>query len=355
MASQDKTLEFEYTSTLDRTDGKPATQKYTLGYDLVPPEHHEGQTVLDNDKDLPTLLMCHPFNNSRHYWSPQTHDHTLGPFNKVAVDSIGFALSSTDGRQWDFDLAAHAIIQLVDELGVKAVIIGDSMGGGPIGLRVALLDAKRRSKKGATEPKGEILGVVACGTCAEEESADFVEQYLASASAFAKTCLTIPPFRAITDFATDMSMDGYGLSHEPLVLSARLRGAGIISKSLSLTLGVGGEGVDGKFDPKEIGRRMKMNYQILCGRKGLIGELAARPSRLGKRKVLVVHGTEDEAYPFNRNYHTRTVSAIGEENASLHVVQGGPHFVTVTHWPTLDKTIDEWIRGELLGQEVKKA
>lgn len=47
----------------------------------------------------------------------------------------------------------------------KAVVVGDSMGGGPTGLRVALRDAERK------DGKGQVVGVVACGTCAEEESA----------------------------------------------------------------------------------------------------------------------------------------------------------------------------------------
>lgn len=49
-------------------------------------------------------------------------------------------------------------------------------------------------------------------------------------------------------------------------------------------------------------------------------------------------------YPFDRKYHERTVSAIGTENAELYVVEGGPHFVTATHWEEIDKVIVDWIQ-----------
>lgn len=67
---------------------------------------------------------------------------------------------------WNFDIAAHSILQLCESLDGRALIVGDSMGGGPTGLRCALLDAER-VKAGAVS---RIAGVVACGTSAEEES-----------------------------------------------------------------------------------------------------------------------------------------------------------------------------------------
>ncbi|KAK4693570.1 hypothetical protein P7C70_g8897, partial [Phenoliferia sp. Uapishka_3] len=161
-----------------------------------------------------------------------------------------------------------------------------------------------------------------------------------------------------------MCSSGYTL--HPSFLPAREYGYTVINEGLKLTLA----DEDGKLDERRTGERMVRNYETLCLRKGLIGELACRPSRLGDRKVLVVHGTEDEAvssplltsiskgkefirqdteqvlcqYPFDRDYHSRTASALGEANAEVFVVQGGPHFVTATHWELVDKKIDEWIR-----------
>lgn len=51
-------------------------------------------------------------------------------------------------------------------------------------------------------------------------------------------------------------------------------------------------------------------------------------------------------YPIERDYHTRTHSSVGADNAELFVVQGGPHFVTATHWEEIDRKIDEWVRKE---------
>lgn len=106
------------------------------------------------------------FNNSREYWQPQINDPLLAEYNKITLDAIGFARSKTYPLPWSFDLAAYSILALLDHLDTPCVLVGDSMGGGPTGLRCALLDAGRI----AAGNTSRILGVVACGTSAEEES-----------------------------------------------------------------------------------------------------------------------------------------------------------------------------------------
>jgi hypothetical protein len=49
-------------------------------------------------------------------------------------------------------------------------------------------------------------------------------------------------------------------------------------------------------------------------------------------------------YPFERKYHERTASSIGDENAELFVVEGGTHFVTASHAAQVDKKVVEWIK-----------
>lgn len=44
-----------------------------------------------------------------------------------------------------------------------------------------------------------------------------------------------------------------------------------------------------------------------------------------------------------RGYHTRTMEAIGDKNSELYIVEGGPHFVTVTHFEEVDRVILDWI------------
>lgn len=119
---------------------------------------------------------CAAFNNSRHYWRPQIEDPQLASYTKIAIDAPGFAQSRTKpaGAPWSFDLAAAGVLAILDKesesagSGRQAVIVGDSMGGAHTGLRAALRDEERR-KEG--KGKGRIVGVVACGTAAEEESA----------------------------------------------------------------------------------------------------------------------------------------------------------------------------------------
>lgn len=48
-------------------------------------------------------------------------------------------------------------------------------------------------------------------------------------------------------------------------------------------------------------------------------------------------------YPFERKYHERTTTAIGEDNAEMFIVEGGSHFVTACHFEEVDKKIVEWI------------
>jgi pimeloyl-ACP methyl ester carboxylesterase len=141
-----------------------------------------------------------------------------------------------------------------------------------------------------------------------------------------------------------------------ICLNSTDRGASVIERSLTLTLG---------SDPEVAAAKMLANYNTLDYRPSLIERLSARPSPL-LCPILVVHGTEDKAvrhflnhslifneenktidstpsqYPFERLYHERTVAAIGEL-AELFVVEKGPHFVTVTHSKEVDAKIIEWI------------
>ena len=94
----------------------------------------------------------------------------------ITIDAVGFAHSRTGGRAWSFDLAAESVLVILDvlaEAGIegyspstKAVVVGDSMGGGPTGLRVLLRDQERVDEGMAAR----VLGTVACGTAAEVES-----------------------------------------------------------------------------------------------------------------------------------------------------------------------------------------
>lgn len=77
----------------------------------------------------------------------------------ITLDAVGFAESACGtGTSWDFDVAAGSILALLEHLDQSAVVIGDSMGGGPTGLRCALSGSSR------------IVGVVAVGTSCECES-----------------------------------------------------------------------------------------------------------------------------------------------------------------------------------------
>lgn len=175
------------------------------------------------------------------------------------------------------------------------------MGGGPTGLRCALLDATRIGEG----LERRIAGVVAIGTSAEEESAgsffalrprnpadslpDFVTEYTAAAHAFAAQCLdpTIGPSSAISALARNMASDGYTPAES--TRKDREWGAGVIDRSLHETLSQ-----DGVLDPVFVGQRMISNYACLNDRPSLIPQLSVRPSPI-RCPILVVHGSLDKA------------------------------------------------------------
>ncbi|ORY61182.1 Alpha/Beta hydrolase protein [Leucosporidium creatinivorum] len=338
--SQDKTVSLSF-NLHERDSSFPSSlQSYTIAYSVYTP------VEAPPSSSLPVLVFCHPFNNSRHYWKPQIEDPLLSSFTKIAIDAPGFAHSRTQpaGSPWSFDLAAAGVLAILDqEIGEKelprAVIIGDSMGGAHTGLRAALRDEERRKDV----KKARIAGVVACGTAAEEESADFVADYTKDAEAFADKCASCTSPEEVSAqidaFAASMAAAGYTDSTEEPFASAREHGIKVIADSLKLCLA----NEDGILEGKKAGESMKLNYGILNHRKGLIPELAVRPSPLGDIQVLVVHGTDDAAYPFERKYHERTATAVGENNAETYIVEDGPHFVTASHFEELDKKIVEWI------------
>lgn len=119
--------------------------------------------------------------------------------------------------------------------------------------------------------------------------ADFVKQYTESAAAFARDCLdsSIGPAVAIRNLATGMAQDGYTDEFDHL----RSFSSNLIEQSLLLAL----SNDQGVLDPVFAGDTMVLNYKCLNHRLGVVEELSVRPSKIGSRQVLVVHGTEDKA------------------------------------------------------------
>ena len=126
-------------------------------------------------------------------------------------------------------------------------------------------------------------------------SLDFVADYTKDAETFAEKCSAASSPKEVAalidDFAKNMAAAGYTESEEEKFAVARAHGIKVIADSLKLCL-ANDEGV---LEGKQTGESMKTNYHILNYRKGLIPELAVRPSPLKDIQVLVVHGTDDAA------------------------------------------------------------
>lgn len=113
-----------------------------------------------------------------------------------------------------------------------------------------------------------------------------------AAQHFAAQCLdaAVGPIQAISDLARNMARDGYTPSDEPRITSSREWGAGVIERSLRLTLA----SAEGVLEPVYAGRTMVTNYDCLDYRPSLIPLLAVRPSPL-LCPILVIHGSLDKA------------------------------------------------------------
>lgn len=83
-----------------------------------------------------TLLFIHGWGINKTYWKPQL-DAFCPQYRVVAIDLPGFGQSGKNREDWSFDQYAQDVNKLVDQLGLKKVIlIGHSMSGDLI-LKVA--------------------------------------------------------------------------------------------------------------------------------------------------------------------------------------------------------------------------
>lgn len=80
-------------------------------------------------KGLPTLVFVHGWCCDRTYWKDQM-DYFAQKHKVVAIDLAGHGDSGTDRKNWTFNAFGKDVVAVVEELGLKNVIlVGHSSGG----------------------------------------------------------------------------------------------------------------------------------------------------------------------------------------------------------------------------------
>ncbi len=244
----------------------------------------DGQVIgfTDSGGDGPVVVLLHSFAMDGRMFAPQ--QESLAGFRVVTVDGRGHGGSPTD-RPYDFWDSADDVLAVLDALGVaRAAVCGTSQGGFTA-LRVALRAPER-------------VGALALfGTSAAAEAPEVAEAYRALAAAWRDA----------------------GPSDE------------LVATVAALCFGTAPTGPWPDRWRAGDGAAFARNVDVLVSRDDLVDRLpeVACPA-------LVVHGSDDAAYPVDRAEQTARGLPAAEP---LVVVPGGAHFLSLTDATAVDAVL----------------
>ena len=236
------------------------------------------------DKSIPTIVMFHPFLMDSRLYDGQFEDVRYATYNLIAIDEHGHG--GTMGRETDFtfwDTASDAL-KLLTKLGIDRFYVLGTSQGGFIALRMALLEPER------------IQGLILMGTSPYAESLHNKTIFRALRD---KWCATEVPSEAalLAKAASFGGPDRIGQQAFEKV------------KQLWLERHLGPEG----YNPA---------LNCLLNRDGIEDRLEEI-----KVPVLVLHGTDDQAYPVaNVSNWVAKLSNVWK----FEVVERGTHYLSFT-------------------------
>ncbi|GAA97573.1 uncharacterized protein L969DRAFT_83873 [Mixia osmundae IAM 14324] len=336
---------------------------WQIGYVLQAPT----EPTQDDD---PLLIFAHPFTNNSEYWQPQLQSDLIGGrYWCLAFDAAGHGTSPTYGRQWDIQDTARAIVKIAstvlgesgdtldrpqsDGFPSRAVCIGCSMGGFG-SLRGALLDAQRVRSQ---HKRPLIAGVLSFGSSAEPEHKDFVEEYYKTANAAADRARSGNPLEAIKMIADGIASDQYG--KEAGLRNAQKSydwGRAVIERSLSYSFAANSLGkpidasmsfdkVQASLEPQSTADQIMINFNALLKRDGIEASISSKDSTV-LCPVLIVHGTEDVAYPIDRKFPETKLKHLQSAGvkAEIKMIEGAPHFGTVSFADEFNRILADWLK-----------
>ncbi|KAI1099008.1 putative alpha/beta hydrolase [Jackrogersella minutella] len=276
-----------------------------------------GFAVSNNRLDLskPTCVLVNPFCATVEYYRAEMNNEKLtSAMNLLAIEPLGHGATTCASEQFTYWDSALAILQAMQALGVsKAYALGTSQGAWIVA-RMALLAPKR------------ILGVIALGTSMDCESADsrlkgcwdpatFIRPFLEKWSSSTPT----PDFIVGDDWIQPVLGLGLGSAATPAVTEFW---TGSLQRVYS--------GDQGR-------RNLRMITICLAERDGLLLRL--------KDIECPVHwyqGTDDPVYGSNvPQEHIKLFT--GSSDAKLQFLDGGCHFLGVSHPKEIEKAILEMV------------
>jgi pimeloyl-ACP methyl ester carboxylesterase len=256
-----------------------------------------GQVVgyTDHGGDGPSLAFLHAFMMNREQFAKQVEafgaDHRV-----ITIDERGHGESKTE-KDYDFWDVARDVIAVLEHLDVnQATLVGTSMGGFAA-LRVALLRPDL------------VARLVLVGTSAAAES----EEGTPALRGIAQTWSQVGPAPELLD----------GMSQAVL----------------------GGVPIDDKwkqfwatFDSPNVTR----NVEAMVTRDDLM-------SRLGELTMpaLVIHGSADNAFPAA---HAAEIASALPGSGEAQIIDGAPHFVSISHPDAVEALLRPFLATELAGQ-----
>ena len=249
------------------------------------------------------VVLIHGWPLSGRSWEAQVPALVEAGHRVITYDRRGFGASSQPWNGYDYDTLAADLKMLLDHLDVTdAAIVGFSMGGGEVARYLGTYGSERVSKA-----------------------------VLASA---------VPPFLHKSDDNPDGGLDDETIAQfEGGVSGDRIAFLDDFSTNFF--------SADGELKVSEMQRVHARDIASWASPKGTLDCIAAFARTdfrddLAKFDVptLVIHGDSDAVVPFEVS-GKRSAEAIAD--ATLHVVEGGPHAINASHAEEFNRVLIEFL------------
>ena len=252
----------------------------------------DGQLVsyVDHGGDGPVVVLLHSFLMDVTMWTPQVV--AFGDsYRLIAIDERGHGATPANAPFDHWDVAKDTLAVL-DELGVESAAVVGTSQGGFVALRMALLAPER------------VSALVLLGSSGEAEDAQIAAAY----HQLAEVWIAQGPETVIEAVANICLGD-----HDPSEWTPKWS----------------------EVEPE----RLRLIMDALIGRESVL----ERCGEIGV-PVLVLHGTADLAYPVAK---AEALVAALPKAEPLVVVEGGAHFLSLTHAADVNPHLERFLSAHL--------
>ncbi|KAI2463719.1 putative alpha/beta hydrolase [Annulohypoxylon bovei var. microspora] len=267
------------------------------------------------DPAKPTLVLINPFCATAEYYRAQLDSQQLThAANLVAIEPLGHGATTCASEHFTYWDSALVALQAMQGLGInKAYALGTSQGGWIVA-RMALLAPER------------ILGLIALGTSMDSESADSRTKGCWDPAPFAT------PFLQAWSSSTPTPDFVVGDDWIQPVL-----GLGLGSAATPAAMEFWSESIRRVYEGDQGRRKLRMATINLAERDGLL-------LRVGDIQCPIhwYQGTDDPIYgSIVPQEHIKLFT--GSKEAKLDFIQGGVHFLSVSHPKEVEEAILEMV------------